>query len=308
MSENRNINSEEYQTDLLLTFKDDPMAKDDEFWPELNEWCSSCKSTRKVKFVLEGREKTGMANPEEKVTSLEQIEEGEVEEEVKEERERVASSSNDSACSKLFEMQLDISKQLLKEEEEVKTTIFWRPWENSCEATADLNLSCDATTLLSSEPITPPLLVTPSCRSRELEIGEIRLSRNMKRLLDFQSTLEREKGLPPSQWLRRLERGEATPVPVSHRNQMMDRGSRRRRREMGDAEASSPILRGGLGGMGAGKGECLILPLGDNFSEIVNASRTNLSMLHTTPLAQTGWQRRAFCWGCGSWGNMIPMS
>ena len=45
---------------------------------------------------------------------------------------------------------------------------------------------------------------------------------------------------------------------------MIDRGSRRRRREVGDAaEASSPILRGGLGGMGAGKGECLILPLVD---------------------------------------------
>ena len=77
MSENRNINSEDYQMDLLLTLEDDPMAKDDEFWPELNEWCSSCKSTRKVKFVLEVRDEKELANPEEKVTNLEQIEEGE---------------------------------------------------------------------------------------------------------------------------------------------------------------------------------------------------------------------------------------
>ena len=50
------------------------------------------------------------------------------------------------------------------------------------------------------------------------------LGKNMRRLLEFQSTLEREKGLPPSQWVARLEGGEATPVPVSHRN----RGRRRR--------------------------------------------------------------------------------
>ena len=71
-------------------------------------------------------------------------------------------------------------------------------------------------------------------------------------------------------------------------------------------------LEGQEGGgiVNAGSGESWvegILPLVDTFSEIVNASRTNISMLHTTPLSQTGWQSRAFCWGCGSWGNMIPM-
>ena len=55
---------------------------------------------------------------------------------------------------------------------------------------------------------------------------------------------------------------------------------------MGDAEASSPILRGGSGGMGAGNGECPILPLVDTFSEIVSARRTNISMMHTTPPVQ----------------------
>ena len=129
----------------------------------------------------------------------------------------------------------------------------------------------------------------------------------MRLLLDFQSTLERERGLPLSQWLTRLEGGEATPVPVSRRNQMRHRG-RRRRIEMGDAESSSPNLRGGSGGMGTGRGQCPTSPLVDTFSEFVNASRSNISMLHTTPLFETGWQRRAFCWGCQSWDNLIPMA
>ena len=181
------------------------------------------------------------------------------------------------------------------------TSIFWRPWEISCEATAELDLSCDATTHLSSKPLTPPLLVTPSSGRKEEEIMGRGLGRNMRRLLEFQSTLERERGLPPSQWLARLKGGEATPVPVSHRKR-----GRRRRIEMGDAEASSPNLRGGSGGMGIGRGQCPTSPLVDTFSEFVTASRSNTSMLHTTPLVETNCQRRAFCWGCLSWGNMIP--
>ena len=130
-----------------------------------------------------------------------------------------------------------------------------------------------------------------------------RLGRNMRRLLEFQSTLERERGLPPSQWVTRLKGSEATPVPVSHRKE-----ERRRRIEMEDAEASSPNLRGGSGGMGIGRGQCPTSPLVDTFSEFVTASRSNISMLHTTPQVETGWQKRAFCWGCRSWGNMIPMA
>ena len=176
-------------------------------------------------------------------------------------------------------MQLDVSKP--SKEEKVMTSIFWRPWEISCEATAELDLSCDATTHLSSKPLTPPLLVTPSSGSKEEEIMGRGLGRNMRRLLEFQSTLEREKGLPPSQWVARLEGGEATPVPVSHRKR-----GRRRRIEMGDAEASSPNLRGGSGGMGIGRGQCPTLPLVDTFSEFVTASRSNISMLHTTPFGR----------------------
>ena len=126
----------------------------------------------------------------------------------------------------------------------------------------------------------------------------------MKRLLDFQATLEKERGLPQSQWLASLERGEATPSPVSHRTQIRNRS----RREMVDAEASSPNLRGGSGEME--RAQCPILPLVDSFSDVVTASRSNLSMLHTNSLAPTCGQKRAFCCGCGcgSWGNIIPMT
>ena len=123
----------------------------------------------------------------------------------------------------------------------------------------------------------------------------------MKRLLDFQSTLEKERGLPQSQWLACLEGGEATPPPVSHRTRI-----RRERREMVNAEASSPNLRGGSREMK--RVECPIVPLVDSFSDVVTASRSNLSMLHTTSLASTCWQKRAFCCGCGSWGNIIPVT
>ena len=235
----------------------------------------------------------------EKAIGLDEGVGGKVEEMAEEEKVRV--TIIDPACSKPLTMQLDVSKP--SKEEKVMPSIFWRPWEVSCEATAELDLSCDATTHLSSKPLTPPLLVTPSSGSKEEEIMGRGLGRNMRRLLEFQSTLEREKGLPPSQWVARLEGGEATPVPVSHRKR-----GRRRRIEMGDAEASSPNLRGGSGGMGTGRGHCPTMPLVDTFSEFVTASRSNISMLHTTPLVETGWQKRAFCWGCRSWGSMIPMA
>ena len=64
----------------------------------------------------------------------------------------------------------------------------------------------------------------------------------MKRLVDFQATLEEERGLPQTRWLASLERGEACD-----RTQMRSRS--REWREMVDAEASSPTLRGGSGEM-----------------------------------------------------------
>ena len=68
-------------------------------------------------------------------------------------------------------------------------------------------------------------------------------------------------------------------------------------------------LLNGLGGSGEmERVQCPILPLVDSFSDFVTASRSNLSMLHTNSLAPTCGQKRAFCCGCGSWGNIIPMT
>ena len=136
-------------------------------------------------------------------------------------------------------------------------------------------------------------MVTPPCRRNTEFISGRRLGRNMKRLLDFQSTLEKERGLPQSQWLACVEGGEATPPPVSHRTRI-----RRERREMVNAEASSPNLRGGSREMK--RVECPIVPLVDSFSDVVTASRSNLPMLHTTSSDSIFWQKRAFWGGCGS--------
>ena len=101
---------------------------------------------------------------------------------------------------------------------------------------------------------------------------------------------------------RLLDRLESRHFEVEdHQNR-----SRRERREMVDAEASSPNLGGGSGEML--RVQCPILPLVDSFSDVVIASRSNLSMLHTNSLAPTCGQKRAFCCGCGSWGNIIPMT
>ena len=207
MSENKVINSEEYQLDLLLSLEDDPTAREDELWPELNEWCSYCKKTRKVKLDLKvsGQKELKVGDLVEEVMNPKQIDEG------------VAIIGDDSACSKPFKMQLEIAEPLeqeMKEEmvEVEMTTTFWRPWEFSCEATAEEELSCDATSLLSHQPVTPPLLVTPPCRRNEEFTSGKKLGRTMKRLLDFQATLEKERGLPQSQWLASLGRGPGPPL------------------------------------------------------------------------------------------------
>ena len=120
------------------------------------------------------------------------------------------------------------------------STSFWRPWEDSCEATAVKKPSGEATTQLSSEGVTPPSLVTPP---REKVYGTGRkLERRLQRLLTFQSSLTKEKGLPPSWWQKRLEfgeEGEATflSTPVSHRRK------KRRRGGVLHVETSTPQLR-----------------------------------------------------------------
>ena len=181
--------------------------------------------------------------------------------------------------------------------------LFWRPWEEviCCEAATIHEHNCEATSLLSIKPVTPPLLVTPPIRSQVEATPKRKMTRNMQRLLDFQVTLEKEKGLPPSRWLTRLgenlARGDATPILGSPRH-------RRRKRVIGEVEANSQDLRGGSSGVG--RGQCQILPTVDSSNGVVIASRPNFPMLHTATEDGSSSQRRAFCWGCGSWGYIIP--
>ena len=135
-------------------------------------------------------------------------------------------------------------------------------------------------------------------RSRGRKAG-----RRLQCLLTFQATLEKEKGLPPSRWQKTLEfgeEGEATLLntPVSHR--------RRGRRSGGvrSADASSPWLRRGR----VEEVRCNSSPpkLGDSGLE---ASRHNHILLHSS-LSPGGWQgggHRGYCYGCRSWGNMVPI-
>ena len=146
--------------------------------------------------------------------------------------------------------------------------------------------------------VTPPALVTPS--REEVRSTGRKVGRRLRRLLTFQATLEKEKGLPPSRWQRRLEtgeEGEATLLntPVSHRR----RG--RRRGGMGEAEASSPKLR-------RSRVECTNTPYTPG-GRGLEASRYSSTLLHSslTPGGWDGGGHRAFCWQCQSWGNMVPM-
>ena len=112
------------------------------------------------------------------------------------------------------------------------------------------------------------------------------MGRRLQRLLIFQATLEKEKGMPPSRWQRRLEfgrEGEATLIkkPVSHRR----KGKIRGRVEVGELEASSPKLR--------------------EYGELKTSNIKSL-LLHSS-LYPGGWDgggHRGFCFSCGVWGNI----
>ena len=127
------------------------------------------------------------------------------------------------------------------------------------------------------------------------------MDRNQSRLKS-ELRITPQRSVEQMRGTRLLDRLESRYFEVEdHQNR-----SRRERMEMVDAEASSPNLRGGSGEME--RAQCPIMPLVDSFSDVVTASRSNLSMLHTNSLASTSGQKRAFCCGCGSWGNIIPMT
>ena len=65
---------------------------------------------------------------------------------------------NVSASSQPFQMQLETSNTLYEEKEH--RFLFWEEVGCCCEATT-IHEYCEAKSLLSSKPVTPPLLVTP---------------------------------------------------------------------------------------------------------------------------------------------------
>ena len=137
-------------------------------------------------------------------------------------------------------------------------------------------------TLLASSPVTPPLLVTPRRPGEEGREGSPRTGgrtgrgrlRSQRRLLDFQSKLERTCGLPPSrleQEQRSRGRGEGqSRGPVSHR-----------RRVEGLTTSPYTPRTWGLG------------------------STPNKTTMLQNPLVPGGWGwggPRVLCWGC--WASL----
>ena len=180
------------------------------------------------------------------------------------------------------------------------STTFFRPWEASCEATAAREWTGDATTAEQPGGDTSPLVTPP--RNEERTTGR-KVGRRLQRLLTFQATLEKEKGLPPSRWQKRLELGEEVEAsflntPVSHRRKGRRRGG------FGEAEASSPRLRGSR-----------VEEVGYTFSPHkpgyggLEASRYNPLLLHSsfTPGVWDGGGHQSFCYGCQSWGYSVPI-
>ena len=255
LSENTEVKSEDYTLDILYTLELDPNSRfDEQFWPEVVEWCSGCKEHRMVSFVnrkvlekvqaLEGKEDEVLC----KVALGDEIDSDlhdqvvkKVKKDVVKEKKVVAEVKVEGQMGNevlveetLGEKAMARSNLYLRPASTPKvplppistTPIFWRPWEASCEPTARRKWSGEATTtttLLSSVGVTPPALVTPP--REEVKSTGRKVGRRLRRLLTFQATLEKEKGLPPSRWQRRLhfgEEGEATflnttGTPVSRR-------------------------------------------------------------------------------------------
>ena len=52
LAENKEVKSEDYTLDILYTLELDPKSRfDEQFWPEVVEWCSVCREHRRVIFV-----------------------------------------------------------------------------------------------------------------------------------------------------------------------------------------------------------------------------------------------------------------
>ena len=337
LSENSEVKSEDYILDTLYTLEMDPMFRfSEDLWPEVVEWCSSCKENRRTKFVskqvvekvqaLDGKEDNVLC----KVALEEEIDSevkeqlfSKVEELVQPEKvlvkkvvlvkevldQKVQTEEVQAKKVQAEEVQVEETEVIARSNHlslrlastSLPSTTFWRPWEASCEATAAREWSGEATTLLSNLVVTPPPLVTPP-KEEERTMGR-KVGRRLQRLLTFQATLEKEKGLPPSRWQKRLELGEEVEAtflntPVSHRKKG------RRRGEFGEAEASSPGLRGSR----VEDVRYTFSPHKPGYGGL-EASRYNPLLLHSsfTPGVWDGGGHRSFCYGCQSWGNIVPI-
>ena len=207
LSENSEVKSEDFMLDTLYTLELDPNFRfNEELWPEVVEWCSSCREHRRVKFVNKKvlAKVQALDGVEDEVLSRATLEE-DIESEVKKEMDThvreelvtkiITTEENVKEATKVVvnkvleedpTVELMVEKVLVEETSEVEviarstnfslrqastptmplsaispSTSFWRPWEDSCEATAVKKPSGEATTQLSSEGVTPPSLVTP---------------------------------------------------------------------------------------------------------------------------------------------------
>ena len=330
LSENSEVKSEDYMLDVLYTLELNPNSRfDEEFWPEVVEWCTGCTEHRRVQFVI--------GKVLEKVKALDGLEDDvlckvALEEEIdsavnEQEANKVGGTTVEEkfVTEELAGKEMDVlgeevmvgeslgvkvvarSNSILRQSSSpivplpsTTPSTFWRPWEASCEAKAMGERRGEATTLLSSEGVTPPALMTPpmeEMRSTRRKVGS-----RFQRLLDFQATLEKEKGMPPSRWQRRLEfgwEGEATHTkrPVSHRKKG------KLRVDMGELEASSPKLREMKVQEVMGTTVTHVKP---EYWEL-ETSKLNSLLLHSS-LSPGGWDggggHRGFCHGCGVWGNI----
>ena len=53
LSENSEVKSKDYMLDVLYTLELNRNSRfDEEFWPEVGEWCTDCTEHRRVQFVI----------------------------------------------------------------------------------------------------------------------------------------------------------------------------------------------------------------------------------------------------------------
>ena len=227
--------------------------QDPDFVAMVTEWCTNCPLRRGVKYEVE--EVVKMEEEELRLLHLHhqemeegwwdstEAEEGEVEGEEEESETKKGKSDLNAEESKRGDEEA-VQTKTETDHSTLDCNIqhaYWRPWEVEeveekqeegveGECKEECLVWSEAThtnTYLSSEPVTPPALVTPR-RPGEGTGGAppslLGGKRSLRRLLDFQGKLESTRGLPPSRLeLERRSGGRVEGgrrVPVSHRRRV----------------------------------------------------------------------------------------